>query len=122
MLVREYLENFSPNTNVTFIKAIAHKEENARRYDEVYQTTPIRTIWEWETSALMDYYILNHKQCPIDWLSGAKWGNRFKQGHLKSLLIISKEDIEKLYSPKQAAEMIDFIGKEIQSNDKLKTN
>jgi hypothetical protein len=109
MLVREYLNKLDAYQNVTFIKAIAQKDENSPFYDEVYQTTPIRQAHEWQNSSLADFYILNHKQCPIDWLSGAKWGNQFKRGHLKSLLIISKEDIEKLYSPKQAAETIKFI-------------
>lgn len=122
MLVKEYLNTLDAYQDVTFIKAVAQKDEHSPFYSEVYHTTPIRQAHEWKNSSIADYYILNDKQCPIDWLSGAKWGNRFKKGWLKSLLIISKEDIEKLYSPKQAAELIDFIGKEIQNNDKLKKN
>lgn len=109
MLVREYLQNLDSFQNVTFIKTIAHKEEGARSYDEVYQTTPIRQAYEWQSSPIMDYYILNHKQCPINWLSGASWAKQFENGHLVSMLVISKEDIELLYSPKQAAETIAYI-------------
>lgn len=122
MLVKEYLNTLNVNQDVTFIKAVAQKSENSPFYDEVYQTTPIRQAHEWENSSIAEFYILNDKQCPIDWISGAMWKNSFNKGRLKSLLIISKEDIEKLYSPKQAAEMIDFIGKEIKRNDKTKKN
>ena len=109
MLVKEYLNTLNANQDVTFIKAVAQKDENSPFYSEVYHTTPIRQAHEWQNSSVSDFYILNHKQCPIDWLSGATWKNQFEKGHLKSLLIISKEDIEKLYSPKQAAETIKFI-------------
>lgn len=122
MLVKDYLKNFASNTSVTFIRAIAHKEEGSARYEEMYKTTPIRQIWDWENSPIMNYHILNNKQCPIDWLSGAQWKKQFHRGDLLSLLVISQEDIEKLYSVKQAADLIDFIGKEIQNNDKLKKN
>lgn len=122
MLVKDYLRNLDAFQDVTFIKTIAQKDDNSPFYDEVYQTTPIRQASEWQNSAIKDFYILNDKQCPIDWLSGARWKNRFNRGDLKSLLVISKEDLEKLYSPKQAAELIDYIEKEIKSNDKLKTN
>jgi hypothetical protein len=119
MLVKEYLNTLDAYQNVTFIKAVAQKDESSPFYTEVYHTTPIRQAYEWQKTPVADFYILNHKQCPLDWLSGAKWGNQFKKGYLKSLLIISKEDIEKLYSPKQAAEIIDFIGKEIKNEIRL---
>lgn len=122
MLVKDYLRNLDAFQDVTFIKTIAQKDDDSPFYDEVYQTTPIRQASEWQNSAIKDFYILNDKQCPIDWLSGARWENRFNRGDLKSLLVISKADLEKLYSPKQAAELIDYIEKEIKSNDKLKTN
>jgi hypothetical protein len=114
MTVREYLKAFSESTSVTFIKARARKDANTPFYHAEYQTTPIRPIWEWEKSAIMDYYILNNKQCPIDWLSGAPWKIAFDKGNLLSLLVISKEDIETLYSPKQAQEMIAYIEKKIK--------
>ncbi len=115
MLVKDYLKNYASNTDVTFIKAIAQKEENSRFYDEVYQTTPIRQLDEWKNSSIMNYHILNNKQHPIIWLSGANWENKFKRGDLISLLVISQEDMLKLYSEKQAADLIEFIEKEIKS-------
>lgn len=116
MLVKEYLNTLGTNQDVTFIKAIAQKDENSPFYDEVYQTTPIRQAHEWKSTPIAEFYILNDKQCPIDWISGAMWKNRFKRGDLKSLLIISKEDIEKLYSPKQAAETIKYIEEAIKND------
>ena len=114
MLVKEYLKKLDACQDVTFIKTIAVKDDNSPFYDKVYQTTPIRQAYEWQNSAIADFYILNDKQCPIDWLSGAKWKNSFEKGYLKSLLIISKEDLKKLYSKKQAAELIEFIDKELK--------
>ena len=116
MRVKEYLDTLSSNENVTFIKAVAMKDENSPFYSEVYQTTPIRQANEWQNSPVADFYILNHKQCPIDWLSGAEWKNQFEKGHLKSLLVISQEDLHLLYSPKQAAGIIEHIG-EVIKND-----
>lgn len=109
MLVREYLETVSSNENVTFIKTVAQKDEHSPFYSEVYQTTPIRQAYEWQNSPIADFYILNHKQCPIDWISGAEWKNQYEKGHLKSLLVISEADLHLLYSPKQAAGMIEYI-------------
>lgn len=121
MLVKEYLGNFNENQQVTFIKAVARIDENAPFYHEEYQTTPIRCIYEFQKSPVMNYYVLNHKQPPIEWLSGAGWQNRFVRGDFLSLLVISKEDIELLYNPKQAAEIIEYIEGVIKS-DKLKKN
>lgn len=117
MLVKEYLKRLDAYQDVSFIKTIALKDDNSPFYNEVYQTTPIRQAHEWQNSAVADFYILNDNQCPIDWLSGAKWKNSFDKGHLKSLLIISKEDLEKLHSEKQAAELINFIDKELKNTE-----
>lgn len=115
MTVREYLKDCNKYADVTFIKAIARKDEHTSGYHAEYQTTPIRMLVEWEKSNLMDYYILNDKQCPIDWLSGAHWKVDFDNGRLISLLVISKEDLEMLYSKEQVASIIEYIDKKIKS-------
>lgn len=115
MTVREYLKDCNKYADVTFIKARAREDAHTPGYHAEYQTTPIRTLVEWEKSNLMDYYILNDKQCPIDWLSGTSWKFAFDNGRLISLLVISKEDLETLYSKEQAASMIEYIGKKIKS-------
>ena len=114
MTVREYLANFNEYMNVTFIKARARKDANTPYYHAEYQTTPINSIKQWGNSSIMDYYVLNDKQCPIDWLSGTPWRTQFNNGTLLSLLVISKEDIEMLYSKNQAASMIEYIEKQIR--------
>ena len=59
---------------------------------------------------LLNGIILNDKQMPIDWLSGAPWGIRVVKGYLKCLLIISQEDFELLYPDKdQRKSMEKFI-------------
>ena len=115
MTVREYLKDCNEYADVTFIKAIARKNVHTPGYHAEYQTTSIRTLVEWEKSNLMDYYILNDKQCPIDWLSGAHWKFAFDNGRLISLLVISKEDMETLYSKEQATSIIEYIDKKINS-------
>lgn len=115
MTVREYLKDYSENTSVTFIKARARKDAHTPFYHAEYQTTPICCIREWEDSRIMDYYILNNKQCPIDWLSGAPWKISFDGGWLLSLLVISKEDLETLYRGDQAASLIEYIDKKIKA-------
>ena len=115
MTVREYLKDCNKYTDVTFIKARALKDAHTPGYHAEYQTTPIRTLVGWEKSNLMDYYILNDKQCPIDWLSGTRWKVDFDNGRLISLLVISKEDLETIYSKEQAASIIEYIDKEIKS-------
>lgn len=114
MLVREYLSKFNENQSVTFIKAIAQFESDARGCEEVYQTTPIRQAYEWQNSPIMDYYILNHKQSPITWLSGASWVRQFENGSLLSLLVISEADLALLYSQKQATDIISYIDEVIK--------
>ena len=114
MTVREYLKDCNKYADVTFIKARARKDARTPGYHVEYQTTPIRTLAEWEKSNLMNYYILNDKQCPIDWLSGAIWKYAFNSGRLISLLVISKEDLETLFSKEQASSMIEYIDKKIK--------
>ena len=115
MTVREYLKDCNKYTDVTFINAKALKDAHTPGYHTEYHTTLIRTLVEWEKSNLMDYYILNDKQCPIDWLSGAPWKVGFDNGRFISLLVISKEDLETLYSKEQAASMIEYIDKKISN-------
>ena len=114
MRVKEYLSQFDVYTKVTLIVAKAVKDEHTPGYHPEYRTTPINMICEWRPSDLMDYHILNTKQCPIDWMSGAPWANDFKAGRLLSLLIISDEDMKTLYSEQQANELIEYIGNKIK--------
>lgn len=118
MKVKEYLElaQIGKYSDITFIKARARKDANTPFYHAEYQTTPICTVNEWNDSKLMNYIVLNNKQAPIDWLSGAPWLHRFNAGHLQSLLIISEEDIKLLYSETQAQSIEQYIDSEIKKS------
>lgn len=112
MKVKEYLELIGKDKNsattLTFVMAKAIKDENAPSYDLYYRNTPIRSIWEWQNSKVMDYYVLNENHPPIDY-TGAwhNWYNNGK-GHLMCMVVISKEDLELIYGEKQAAEHIAY--------------
>ena len=118
MKVREYLVNYSKHTDITFIKARARKDANTPFYHAEYQTTPIYTINELMRSnaSILDYYILNDKQPPIDWLSGSPWGTQFKMNTLLSMLVISEEDLSHLYSEEQSKSIIKYIDDNINNN------
>lgn len=118
MKVREYLSKLGKNDDVTFIVARAVKDEHTPYYHEEYRTTPINPAWQWKDSSLNECFILNDEQPPIDWLSGAKWIVPFKQGRLKSILVISEEDFALLYKSKeQRKRLIEFIDEEIAKKE-----
>lgn len=119
MRVKDYLNKIGGSTDVTFIKARARKDSNTPGYHAEYQTTPIRMAYEWldpnwNNKKLLNSIILNDKQPPIEWISGAKWSNDFNSGHLKSLLVISEEDMELLIPWKEQRDsMEEYIEKRI---------
>ena len=113
MKVKEYLSRFNKYTKVTFTKARARKDANTPFYHIEYQTTPIQTIEDWNNANIMDYYILNDKQPPIEWLIGKGWINQYNKGELLSLLVISEEDLHLRYNKKQAKDIIEYIDKKI---------
>jgi hypothetical protein len=117
MKVKEYLElSLNGYDNVTFIIAKAEKYEHAPGYYPVYKTTPMLRASEWKNSNdIQDYIILNNKQKPIDWLSGAKWGNQFEWGRLECMLIIKQEELYTLYSKEEADSLEKYIEKEINN-------
>ena len=112
MTVKDFVEAYAPK-DITFIKARARKDAHTPYYHAEYQTTCIYNSWNM-TSMLDDYLVLNDRQAPVDWLSGAQWGLAFSSGRLESLLIISTEDLVQLYGHKQAKSMIDYIDAEIR--------
>ena len=112
MKVKDYLSRLNATQGVTFIKARARKDAATPYYHAEYQTTPARCVWEWKegnAEKLMESVILNDRQMPIDWLSGATWEMSIKNGWLKCLLVIHPEDLYLLYSKEQAAEIEKYI-------------
>jgi hypothetical protein len=115
MRVKEYFEQMNPYDDATFIKARARKDANTPFFHPEYQTTPICPVIDWQSNEkILNSIVLNDKQMPIDWLSGALWGNAVKSGHLKCLLIISENDFEMLYKNKdQRDSMEHFIEEQL---------
>lgn len=115
MTVREYLKDCNKYADATFIVTRARRNVCAPGYHAEYQTTPVKSIEEWEKSNLMDYYILNNEQCPINWLSGSNWKIDFDNGNLISLLVISKDDLKMIYSSdEQIIRIIKYIDSKIR--------
>lgn len=113
MKVKDYLKRISWDDDVTFINARAREDAHTPYYHPEYQTTPIRPAREWYSNdKLMNSIVLNDRQMPIDWLSGAQWGNLVRRGDLKCLLIISQEDFALLYQgEEQRRSMEQYIDK-----------
>jgi hypothetical protein len=89
-----------------------------------YRSTPIYCIWEWYNSdktdpkmrirsKVLDYIILNPEVHAMNWLSGANWNPAIEHHHQMNILVISREDMEKYYSPAQAKSTEDYIAKKI---------
>lgn len=101
MKVKQYLEMCKASDEVTFIKARARKDAATPFYHAEYQGTSMMCAEEWlgrnVPSKLLESVILNDRQPPIQWLSGAPWDKQFEQGRLKCLLVISEEDFALLY-------------------------
>ena len=97
MKVKEYLNKLGDTYDITFIEAKALKSDTSPGYEVLYKTWPINRVYDLKDSKVNDYIILNDRQCPIDWLSGAEWSKRFKKYWLECLLIISEDDFAKLY-------------------------
>ena len=116
MLVRDYLELKGYKGNITFIKARARKDAHTPYYHYEYQTTPIINVDELydRDSKLLDYIVLNDKQSPIDWLTNTGWTNWYNRGQLKSMLVVTKEDLQLVYrNPQQLESMIKRIDNEL---------
>ena len=120
MTVKEYFDMYlQKNDHVTFIITRAEKDTTTPFYHNVYTTTPIFCVWEWlKNDKMMDCIILNDKQPPIDWLSGAIWNNMFNRNDLDCMLVISRDELYTLYSKEQADSLERFIDKTIRDNHK----
>lgn len=103
MKVKEWLQSKGENESVTFIIAKAAEEQ---RYE--YKTTPIRPVWEWLhfNRIAENYIIINADHPPIDF-SGS-WMNQYNRGQLRCAIIVSIEDVYKIYSERQAEDIIKY--------------
>lgn len=112
MKVKDYLQTHEWN-EVSFIVAKAVKDDKTPFFHPEYKTSTLFHHFE-DISCYDDYLILNDKATPIDWLSGAPWGNAVRRGLAKCLLIISRKDLTTLYDEKQANSIIEYIDSKIK--------
>lgn len=113
MKVKEYLQALGISEgsciNLTF---------NVARYDAMlrdmrYHTTPIRTVWEWKNSPVMNDIVLNTKSVHMSWLSGVDWNHAINSNQIMSLLVVQRDELLKNYNEKQADELEQFITSKI---------
>ena len=113
MTVKEYLSKRNRSEQVTFIQAFARAYESTSLYHAEYYCTPLRQVEEWlcdTNGRVLNSIVLNDRQKPITWLSGADWGVQVDKGWIKCLLIISPEDLARLYpNEEQRNHMEKFI-------------
>lgn len=115
MKVKEYLEHMHDAQQVMFIKARARKDAHTPFYHAEYQTTPVYYTRAWMASKLTDSVILNDRQMPIEWLSGAKYSAAVMSGNIKCLLVASEEDFALLIPDEvQRAEMVQYIDEQLE--------
>ena len=78
MKVKDYLQTHEWS-EVSFIIAKAVKDDKTPLFHSEYKTSSLFHHFE-DISYYDDYLILNDKAMPIDWLSGAPWGNEVRRG------------------------------------------
>lgn len=109
MTIREYLQKSQFNVaDVTFIVQRAVKDENTPFYHDEYWTTPVRSVREWlEGEGFVDTHIvINADHPPID-VTGT-WGNWYKMGRLRCVVVTTEEELIKHYGEKQGKDMVAF--------------
>lgn len=111
MRLRELLEGYNENKQLTFIIAKAIKDEASPLYHFEYKTTPIRSIWEWKRGESADKYIVIKREHPPIDITGS-WHNFYSRGDLLCCMVTTEEDMKLKYSEKQAMEMIRWFDEE----------
>lgn len=112
MKVKDYLKTHKWS-EISFIITKAVKDDATPFFHPEYKTSRLFHNFD-NISYYDDYLILNDKAMPIDWLSGAPWGNAVRKGEAKCLLIINREELITLYSEDQANSIIEYIDSKIK--------
>ena len=127
MTTHEYLQKLGiqPDSHISLafmVGEVIGETISSRRI--VYHSTPIHNIRDWfhqdridpkdrVRSRALDYIILNTEVHDLNWLSGANWNHDIDNHHQMMILVISREELEKYYSPKQAREIEQYIEEKI---------
>lgn len=117
MKIREYLENRSSNTNVTFIIQKAVKDEHSPFYHDEYKTTSVQHPNEWLRGTFIDNYIVIKADHPPVDVTGA-WHNWYKGGHLRCCMVTTEADLLTHYGEKQGRDMIAYYDREVRKQMK----
>lgn len=121
MTIREYavLAGFGEYDDVTFIRCRAIKSKSAPGYDKAYFDCPMDKWIYWSgTTFVADCIVLNPNQPPIDWVSGFPFIGMFNSHQLRSLLVVSRDDLRLLYSGKQADDLEKYIDDKLRRSFK----
>lgn len=113
MKVKEYLQALGISEDSCIDLTFNVARYDAMRRDMRYHNTPIRTVYEWKNSPVMNDIVLNTKSAHISWLSGVDWNGAINNNHIMSLLVVQRDELLKKYSERQANEMERFITKKI---------
>ena len=117
MKVRDYLQRLGQYQNVTFLIARAVKDDHSPFFHAEYRTTPMRMAKEWlsyNNEPILDSIVLNDKQQPITWLSGADWSGMIRSGLAVCLLVIHQTDFSLMYvSSEQRKHIVSYIEKKL---------
>lgn len=112
MKVKDYLQTHEWS-EVSFIIAKAVEDVTTPLFHPEYKTSSLLHHFE-DISYYDNYLILNDKAMPLDWLSGATWGNAVRCGRAKCLLIINRKDLITLFGEDQANSTIKYIDSKIK--------
>lgn len=108
MYVNEYLSKLPRDQKVTFVIGRAVQEGALEFYHFEYRTAPIRPAWEWGLHGEIwdGYIVLNADHPPVS--IEPAWHNWYKNGDLSCALVTTEADLRKMYSERQAADMIKY--------------
>lgn len=127
MTTHEYLQKLGiqPDSHISLafmVGEVIGETVSSRRI--VYHSTPIHDIRDWYhmnridpkervRNKVLDYIILNTQVHDLNWLCGANWNVAIDNHRQMMILVISREELEKYYSPKQARETELYIEEKI---------
>lgn len=118
MKVKEYLKAIGvpEDSSIELVFNIAKYDKEERCM--VYRMTPIRNIWTWSKSNMMNYIILNTTTYQPAWISGVNWNPSIKHNRLMALLVISETEFYGYYQENQADDIIRYIDRVIEGEIK----
>jgi len=127
MTTHEYLQKLGikPDSEIQLAFMVGEVQEVTHSYKRmVYHSTPVWCVRSWYNidrvnpeervrNKVLDYVILNTEVHDLNWMSGANWNIAIDNHRMMMLLVVSREELEKYYCPKQALDTEDYITKRI---------